>query len=105
MDLYIYISDSTISFSIEFFKKHNVAVMTVKELFDFITDATINEDNMDEYLDTVQENKEQKADQESNLQEQVEEQVEEQVFKQAYIPQTLTQVSLITLQYTEECNL
>lgn len=70
-----------------------MAVMTVKELFDFITDATINEDNMDEYLDAVHENKKQNADQENNLQEQV----EEQVFKQAYIPQTLTQVSSITL--------
>ncbi|XP_032666346.1 serine/threonine-protein kinase RIO1 isoform X2 [Odontomachus brunneus] len=68
----------------EFFKKHNVAVMTVKELFDFITDPTINENNMDEYLDVMDEKKKQKADQESDF--------EEQVFKQAYIPQSLVQV-------------
>ncbi|XP_014487273.1 PREDICTED: serine/threonine-protein kinase RIO1 isoform X2 [Dinoponera quadriceps] len=72
----------------EFFKKHNVAVLTMKELFDFITDPTINENNMDEYLDAVHENKKRKADLESNLRDQV----EEQVFKQAYIPQSLIQV-------------
>jgi RIO kinase 1 len=35
----------------EFFKKKNVPVMTVKELFDFITDPTINETNVDDYLE------------------------------------------------------
>lgn len=84
-----------IIFLLEFFKKHNVAVMTVKELFDFITDPTINENNMDEYLDVMHENKKQKANQESDVQEQV----EEQVFKQAYIPQSLIQVSSIIVMH------
>ena len=35
----------------DFFKKKNVPVMTVKELFDFVTDPTVNEHNMDDYLD------------------------------------------------------
>ena len=35
----------------EYFKKKNVPVMTVKELFDFITDPTINDTNIDEYLE------------------------------------------------------
>ena len=36
---------------VDFFKKKNVPVMTVKELFDFITDPTIRETNIDEYLE------------------------------------------------------
>lgn len=37
----------------EFFVKHGVAVMTVRELFDFITDPSINQNNMDQYLEKV----------------------------------------------------
>lgn len=37
----------------EFFVKHGVAVMTVRELFDFITDPSITCSNMDQYLDKV----------------------------------------------------
>lgn len=68
-----------------FFKKHNVGVMSLQALFDFITDPTINQKNMDEYLDMWM----QEARQEGDPQQQ---QVEEAVFKQAYIPQRLTQV-------------
>jgi len=62
--------------------------MSLQALFDFITDPTINENNMDEYLDTWM----QEANQEKDPQQQ---QIEEAVFKQAYIPQRLTQVSMI----------
>lgn len=88
MDLYMCVFDSLV-FLLEYFRKHNVAVMTVKELFDFITDPTVNENNMDEYLDAMHENKKQSADRQGDLQK---EEVEDQVFKQAYIPQSLTQV-------------
>lgn len=37
----------------EFFVKHGVAVMTVRELFDFITDPSITCHNMDQYLEKV----------------------------------------------------
>lgn len=37
----------------EFFVKHGVAVMTVRELFDFITDPSITCQNMDQYLEKV----------------------------------------------------
>ncbi|KAL6260388.1 hypothetical protein P5V15_007916 [Pogonomyrmex californicus] len=68
-----------------FFKKHDVGVMPLQALFDFITDPTVNENNMDEYLDIwIQE-----ANRENDLQQQ---QIEEAVFKHAYIPQRLTQV-------------
>ncbi|KAM0735907.1 Serine/threonine-protein kinase RIO1 [Formica fusca] len=67
-----------------FFKKHNVGVMSLQALFDFITDPTINEKNMDEYLDIRM--------QEANNENDPQQQIEEAVFKQAYIPQRLTQV-------------
>ena len=72
----------------EFFKKNEVGVMTVKGLFDFITDPTITEQNMDKYLDTISE----QMAQQNNQQIDPKQQIEEQVFKQAYIPQNLTQV-------------
>lgn len=72
----------------EFFKKNEVGVMTVKELFDFITDPTVTEENMDKYLDAISEQMAQQNDQEIDPSQQI----EEQVFKQAYIPQNLTQV-------------
>nr|XP_012221732.1 PREDICTED: serine/threonine-protein kinase rio1 [Linepithema humile] len=67
-----------------YFEKHNVDVMPLQALFDFITDPTVNESNMDEYLDTKM--------QEVNQENDPEQQIKEAVFKQAYIPQTLTQV-------------
>ncbi|XP_043787193.1 serine/threonine-protein kinase RIO1 isoform X2 [Apis laboriosa] len=72
----------------EFFKKNEVAVMTVKALFNFITDPTITEENMDKYLDTISEQMTQQCDQCIDP----EQQIEEQVFKQVYIPQNLSQV-------------
>ncbi|XP_076661973.1 RIO kinase 1 isoform X1 [Halictus rubicundus] len=72
----------------EFFKKNDVAVMNVRALFDFITDPTVTEENMDSYLDKISEQMTQCKDQQVNPIEQI----EEQVFKQAYIPQNLTQV-------------
>lgn len=68
--------------------------MSLQALFDFITDPTINENNMDEYLDMWM----QEANQEKDPEEQ---QIEEAVFKQAYIPQRLTQVSMITYKCTQ----
>lgn len=63
-------------------------MMTVKALFDFITDPTITEENMDKYLDTISEQITQQSDQCIDP----EQQIEEQVFKEIYIPQNLSQV-------------
>ena len=35
----------------EYFKKKGVCTLTVKELFDFVTDMSITADNLDDYLD------------------------------------------------------
>nr|XP_033325706.1 serine/threonine-protein kinase RIO1 [Megalopta genalis] len=72
----------------EFFKKNEVGVMNVRALFDFITDPTVTEENMDSYLDKISEQMVQSNDQEIDPTQQI----EEQVFKQAYIPQNLAQV-------------
>ena len=37
----------------DFFKKHGVAVMTIRELFDFIVDPSITDESMDSYLEEV----------------------------------------------------
>ncbi|XP_051943944.1 serine/threonine-protein kinase RIO1 [Hippocampus zosterae] len=73
----------------EFFGKRGVAVMTVRELFDFITDPSITCHNMDQYLEKMmvvgaERTSTQRSDQDR---------VDEEVFKKAYIPRTLTEVS------------
>lgn len=37
----------------DFFKKHGVAVMMYRELFDFIVDPTIADESVDDYLEQV----------------------------------------------------
>lgn len=39
----------------DFFKKHGVAVMTIRELFDFIVDPSIDDDRVGSYLEEVKE--------------------------------------------------
>ncbi|XP_041658982.1 serine/threonine-protein kinase RIO1 [Cheilinus undulatus] len=73
----------------EFFVKRGVAVMTVRELFDFITDPSITSNNIDQYLEkamviAAERTSEERSDQDR---------VDEEVFKKAYIPRTLTEVS------------
>ncbi len=49
--------------------------MTVKELFDFITDLSITVDNLDEYLDRAMQISAQRSHQETSQQEKVDEEV------------------------------
>lgn len=72
----------------EFFRKKMVSTMTIKELFDFITDPTVTEENMDEYLEKISERIANRDLQELTAQEKI----EEEVFKQAFIPQRLDEV-------------
>eukprot|EP00898_Chlorokybus_atmophyticus_P005913 jgi/Chlat1/6322/Chrsp44S05894 len=72
----------------DFFKKNGVGTMTVRELFDFVTDPTITNDNLDAYLDMMQRKIESRPAEPTH-----EESVAEAVFKQAYIPRTLEQVA------------
>lgn len=73
----------------DFFAKKEVATMTVRELFTFITDPNIIETNMEEYLEQISERIANRDI--DHLTEQ--EKVEEEVFKRAYIPKRLDEVS------------
>ena len=87
----------------EFFRKKGVQVMNVKELFDFVTDPTINDENIDQYIQKVQE-----RGKERNVTE--EEKVSEAIFKQVYIPRSLNEVmrweqDLIDMQSGEKVDI
>ncbi|XP_062953076.1 serine/threonine-protein kinase RIO1 isoform X2 [Cynocephalus volans] len=72
----------------DFFLKHSVAVMTVRELFEFVTDPSITHENVDAYLSKAMEIASQRTQKEKSSQDHV----DEEVFKQAYIPRTLNEV-------------
>ncbi|XP_060100179.1 serine/threonine-protein kinase RIO1 isoform X2 [Heteronotia binoei] len=72
----------------DFFRKYSVAVMTVRELFEFVTDPSITSENMDAYLEKAMEIASQRTEEERSNQDNV----DEEVFKKAYIPRTLTDV-------------
>ena len=69
----------------EFFKKKGVCVMTVRELFDFVTDPSITDKNVEQYLEKAQAI----AANREKIIENPDEQVKEEVFKSVYIPRTL----------------
>ncbi|CAH1638819.1 unnamed protein product [Spodoptera littoralis] len=71
-----------------FFRKKGLATLTVKELFDFITDSTINEDNLEACLNKLTEMAAQRDLNNMTAQEQI----EEEAFKNIYIPKRLTEV-------------
>uniref|UniRef100_A0AAR2JD40 Serine/threonine-protein kinase RIO1 n=1 Tax=Pygocentrus nattereri TaxID=42514 RepID=A0AAR2JD40_PYGNA len=73
----------------DFFQKHNVAVMTVRELFEFVTDPSITSDNINQYLEKAMEIASARTAEERTNQDKV----DEEVFKKAYIPRTLNEVS------------
>lgn len=70
-----------------FRRRHSVAVMTGKELFDFITDLSITDDNIDDYLTAAMKTASQRCpDEVSRLE------ADEEVFLQAFIPRKLDDV-------------
>eukprot|EP00793_Prasinoderma_coloniale_P000632 PRCOL_00003781-RA len=74
----------------DFFSKGGVATMDVRELFDFVTDPSITDDNMDEYLDRM---KERAASRPATMRDRsAEEQVSAAVFHQVFIPKTLNEI-------------
>ncbi|CAD5114704.1 DgyrCDS3747 [Dimorphilus gyrociliatus] len=72
----------------DFFKKKNVSTMTVRELFDFVTDPNISNENIDEYIERAMEISESRTVDDVSAQEKV----DEEVFKNVFIPQTLEEV-------------
>lgn len=73
----------------EFFRKRGVATMTVRELFEFVTNPRIAEADVEAYLEAMSQRL---AERDLNdLTEQ--EKIDEEVFKSAYIPKRLDEVS------------
>lgn len=71
----------------DFFKKHGVGVMTIRELFDFIVDSSITDDSVDSYLEEIQ----QRISARGNVLS-PEDEIADSVFIQSYIPKTLDSV-------------
>ncbi|WOL03726.1 hypothetical protein Cni_G12446 [Canna indica] len=49
-----FLKEDCMHVSVNFFRKNGVAVMTVKELFDFVIDASIADEDVDDYLEKIQ---------------------------------------------------
>eukprot|EP00009_Paramoeba_aestuarina_P009505 CAMPEP_0201532598 /NCGR_PEP_ID=MMETSP0161_2-20130828/50844_1 /ASSEMBLY_ACC=CAM_ASM_000251 /TAXON_ID=180227 /ORGANISM="Neoparamoeba aestuarina, Strain SoJaBio B1-5/56/2" /LENGTH=61 /DNA_ID=CAMNT_0047936111 /DNA_START=1 /DNA_END=182 /DNA_ORIENTATION=+ len=60
-------------------------------LFDFVTDLSLKDEDVDEYLEKIQE-KLSTEDDEKTTEEKAEEEVKDLVFQQAHIPRTLNEV-------------
>merc|ERR1719270_728037 len=72
----------------EFFRKKKVNVLTVKELFDFVVDLTIDENQEESALEKLNEKASLRTEDERSAQELV----ENEVFKQIFIPRKLIEV-------------
>lgn len=72
----------------EFFRKNGVSTMTIKELFDFITDPNITEENMEDCLERISDRIANRNFDEMSEQEKI----DEEVFKSSFIPKTLSDV-------------
>jgi RIO kinase 1 len=72
----------------DYFRKRGVSTMTVKELFDFIVDKNINEENLEDCLEKIADKIANRSFEEMTEQEKI----DEEVFKNSFIPKTLTDV-------------
>ncbi len=72
----------------DFFRRKGVSTMTIKELFDFITDPTITEENMEMCLELISEKISNRNIDELTAQEKI----DEEVFKNSFIPKNLSDV-------------
>lgn len=70
----------------DFFKKHGVAVMTIRELFDFIVDPSITDESIDSYLEEVQQRILARGEDSHK------DEIADSVFMQSFIPKTLDHV-------------
>ena len=72
-----------------FFRKKSVCGLTIKELFEFVTDSSINEKNIDDYLDKAMEMTADRTLEEITEQDKV----DEEVFKKVFIPRNLEDIA------------
>src|SRR5690606_1485448 len=72
-----------------FFRRSGIDnCMTIRRLFEFVTDSNITEENMDRYLQKMEELAEKRN--ETGIT--AEDEVDEEVFKHSFIPRTLAQI-------------
>ncbi|EFC38832.1 predicted protein [Naegleria gruberi] len=69
-----------------FYKNGLTNIMTTRELFDFVTDITLRDEQIDSYLETMMEKIQDRAPITAK------EEVDAEVFKQVYIPRTLGEI-------------
>lgn len=73
----------------DFFHRKQVCTMSVKDLFDFVTDVTITDENIEQYLDKAQEKAVTRSEEEITA----EDKIFEAVFQKVFIPRTLDDVT------------
>lgn len=79
----------------DFFHRKQVCTMGVKDLFDFVTDVTITDENIEQYLEKAQ----QKAISRSEEEVTPEDKIFEAVFQNVFIPRTLDDVKTYEEDY------
>ncbi|XP_058830836.1 serine/threonine-protein kinase RIO1 [Topomyia yanbarensis] len=84
----------------DFFRKKDVSTMTVKELFDFITDPTITEANVESCLEKMSDKIANRSFDEFTEQQKM----EDAIFKQIFIPKTLHDVYDVERDIFENAN-
>jgi len=72
---------------IDFFSKHGVQTITPRQLFDFITDTSIQEDQIKDYLETIHEMNE-------NTKRDENDEINDEAFMGSYIPRNLEEFSV-----------
>lgn len=72
----------------QFFSKNNVSVLTTKELFDFITDPSITEKNIESCITTLMETASQRTPDDLTAQEKI----NAEVFMKTFIPKSLDEI-------------
>ena len=80
----------------EFFRKRNVNVLSMKELFDFVVDPRIKEGEEEAVLEDLNAKMAERKEEELSA----DQQVAEEVFKQIYIPRALEEVSYYYHSYS-----
>eukprot|EP00039_Didymoeca_costata_P011803 m.166885 g.166885 ORF g.166885 m.166885 type:complete len:570 (+) comp15296_c2_seq2:149-1858(+) len=77
----------------DFFRKHKVPVMTVRELFDFVTDISIADEDIGAYLEGVQTRIHERLESgDTPMDICAEEQIQEALFMKSFIPSNLDEV-------------
>ena len=79
----------------DFFNRKQVCTMSIKDLFDFVTDVTITDANIEQYLEKAQ----QKAISRSEEEVTAEDKIFEAVFQKVFIPRTLDDVTTYEEDY------